>query len=516
MKIYYTDALGTARNDPLQANLIYNGLDTLVTYEVWQVLSEMLEADPIAKMTYDFTFAMLAPAFIMQRRGIAVDPAARVEATLQYQKIAKDRIALLERLSHAAVGVSIMAKKEPSKEKMKKLFYGSMELPVQYALDKATKEKKVTVNRDALEKLQEFLIARPFIALTLDIRDANKKLSVLRAPLDADNRMRFSYNPAGTSTGRWSSYENVVGGGTNGQNLTELIRRIFRPSEGLKFGNMDLKQAEAKCVAYNSADLKYIEACLSSDIHTYVARLCFPDYPWTGDNRKDRELAETIKVYRHFTIRDMAKRGAHATNYVAKPYALHKNIKIPVGLATDFQTRYFSVFVGVREYHFAVRRELVINRSLVTAAGRRLRFFGHPQSDDTLKQAVAGENQSLSGDILNMALYRMMELDEWLHPSPWRFRLLAQIHDAVLYEFDPQYEVEVQEKVRQLSRVPILVRDREMTLEPEVSSGWNWGKFNKKENIYGLREWTGRDDRDTPPPAAPPTAEQLLSVSLCN
>lgn len=46
-------------------------------------------------------------------------------------------------------------------------------------------------------------------------------LSVIKTPVEADGRMRCSYNPGGTETHRLSSSENVFGRGTNLQNLTK-------------------------------------------------------------------------------------------------------------------------------------------------------------------------------------------------------------------------------------------------------------------------------------------------------
>ena len=44
--------------------------------------------------------------------------------------------------------------------------------------------------------------------------------------------MRFSFNVAGASTGRWSSSENPMWTGTNGQNITDEMRRMFVADPG--------------------------------------------------------------------------------------------------------------------------------------------------------------------------------------------------------------------------------------------------------------------------------------------
>ena len=45
--------------------------------------------------------------------------------------------------------------------------------------------------------------------------------NVIQTLVEADGRMRCSYNPGGTETNRLSSSENVFGWGTNLQNLSK-------------------------------------------------------------------------------------------------------------------------------------------------------------------------------------------------------------------------------------------------------------------------------------------------------
>jgi len=127
-----------------------------------------------------------------------------------------------------------------------------------------------------------------------------------------NGRMHFGYHVAGTMTGRWSSSENVFGDGTNGQNLTDEMRRVFVADKGLKLCQLDLAQAESKLVAYLTLPFgrQYLDACNSGDLHTSVSKLVWPEL-FVGANETDKDVAKR-PFYRHFTYRDMSKRGGHA------------------------------------------------------------------------------------------------------------------------------------------------------------------------------------------------------------
>jgi DNA polymerase I-like protein with 3'-5' exonuclease and polymerase domains len=91
-----------------------------------------------------------------------------------------------------------------------------MRLPPQYNYDKKEKVEKLTTNIEALERLKEigpdaYLVCNFILAS----RDARERLKVTSKAIDEDGRMRFSFNVAGASTGRWSSSENPMWTGTN-------------------------------------------------------------------------------------------------------------------------------------------------------------------------------------------------------------------------------------------------------------------------------------------------------------
>ena len=90
----------------------------------------------------------------------------------------------------------------------KSFLYQTMRLPEQWLSFKGV--RRLSVNREVLEKLDQYLYARPFINTILAIRDLGKQLEIFESAIDPDGRFRAAYNIAGTETGRPSSSEKCI------------------------------------------------------------------------------------------------------------------------------------------------------------------------------------------------------------------------------------------------------------------------------------------------------------------
>lgn len=462
---------------------IYNGLDCCVTSEVHDVIVDQLDHN--TQLIYNFERACQAPALEMMVRGIRVDNYERFKLLHFYNK-QKERLDwILQKYAWAMNGQTLNPQ---SPKQLKEFFYDFMDLPEQYNFDKGV--RKVTTNRKALEALQAYRYARPIISVILKMRDLSGFISVLRTGVDSDGRMRFGFNVAGTETGRWSSNENAFGGGTNGQNITDKLRRIFVADDGYKMAYADLEQAESRVVAYIAKDLKYIEACESGDLHTQVAKLIWPELAWTDILKEDKKIAEG-NFYRHWSRRDMSKRGGHLTNYYGQPKSNAKNLNIAIETMKQFQTTYLTEFNGIKKWHNTTATELHSKGFLTTPLGRRRYFFGRRFDDATLREAIAYIPQSVVGDLLNLGMYRT-----------WRdvriAYLLSQLHDAILVQFKEEDEEEVLAKLIEKLTIPVEINGRTMVIPVEIKVGWNWASYdykNPEKNPDGLKVCPDGDDR---------------------
>lgn len=507
---------------------VYNGLDCCVTLEVFHELERQI--DPIATRTYEFSKALQAPILEMTMRGVLVDIGRRDEVLRLYTEQVERLQVQLNAIVSEGVGWS-----EPtvnttwwrSPAKLKTLFYDIMGMP-QVRKRNAKGAFVPTLNREALEKLSDYLLAEPIARHILTLRDLDKKRGFLRTSIDADSRIRTNFNIAGTNTGRLASSMSDFGTGGNLQNVDRELRSVFVADPGYKFANLDLEQGDARNVGAICWDLfvekygedfagSYLSACESGDLHTTVCRMSRPDLPWTGDAKKDREIAEQI-AYRQDSYRQLAKKLGHGTNYYGTPRTMAKHTKVETAIIEDFQHRYFDAFpvIGSADrddrtsdnWHNHVRSALQSTHTLITPFGRRRMFFGRSFEDSTIREAIAYAPQSMTADEIDTGL-----LNVWRQfPA---VQLLIQVHDSILLQYPEELEDEILPKLIQAMRVPLqLAKGREFVVPVDAKIGWNWGEViywsaadaakgkckadevgKPKDNPDGLIKWKGHDTR---------------------
>lgn len=467
---------------PHDRHLTYCGLDCCLTLEIFEVLEKQLREknEPWNALIYDFEKAMQGPALELMERGWLIDEEQRREAS---KFLNARKVKLQELLNDFARVLWDKPLNANSPAQLKAFFYDTMALPEQHSITQG--QRKVSTNREALEKLSQYFYARPLINVILAIRETVKKLSVLETEISSDGRMRTSYNVAGTETGRWSSSSSADGSGTNLQNITPELRRMFVADLGWKLCYLDLEQAESRVVGLliwrTCGDTTYLDACDSGDLHTTVSRLVWPHLGWTGDHKANKELAES-PFYRHFSYRDMAKRGGHGTNYFGTPRTMARHLKVDEKVMKDFQSAYFKAF-PIRLWHDWVRMELIKNQSLTTILGRKRTLLGRSGDDSTLREAIAYEPQSTVGDLLNLALWRIWKFEP-------RVQILGQIHDAVVFQYpdNPSIENDILSSCLNLTKIPLTSNGKTIIIPADLKTGFNWS-YKTPDNPRGLSKW---------------------------
>ena len=575
--------------DPNLIHQAYNGLDSAVTLRVHHALFETIRQrnDPCAATSYLFTRAMQGPAMDMMLRGIAINQRVRQDETLRLVQKRDRAQQLLDRLADAIWGPEEYTETVKTKElqapigkrgvplalrfvtvrstqlrtrprglnpnsspQLLAFFNIALKMPTEYEIRKTPLGSIRTASAadNALRKWAKFktrgpgisprdhsfdpvLFTQPFVSLILSIREIDKQLNVLRTPLDPDGRMRCSYNPVGTETGRWSSSKNAFGRGSNLQNISDEMRRIFNADDGFVLIDADLKQAESYLVAglvwQTTGDRTYLDACESSDLHTTVCTMTWPELDWTDDETQNRQIAE--RWYPNLgglSYRDVAKRIGHGSNYFGTPFGISQAVGIPGWIVDEFQHRYFAAFPRIKEWHAAVKAELRSSQTLDTPLYRRRIFFDRPNEDSTLRKAIAFVPQSTVAELLNLVLYRCWRrslrgnlalapvLDLALVPfapcsSPFLpIQLLLQNHDGFLFQTHESNSIPaiIQNVNEEFQRAAVpLKRPNGETLDLVIpagfSVGWNWAKIDPERRSFidgnpdGLAKWKGTDSR---------------------
>lgn len=554
----------------------YNALDSTITLRVHNALALNLRSrnEPHARTSYQFVRAMQGPALDMMMRGVAIQPLVRQDETHRYTAIRDKAQALLNHLADALWGPEAYEEITRTKElytpigkrgqplaprtrtvstrrdcvrprglnpnspaQVLAFFNVALGLPVEYEIRKtpAGSIRTPSANDKALRKwaqrrmkgpgvnvrdptVQPVNLAAPFVSLILTIRDAVKSLSVLNTALGPGGRMYCSYNVVGTENGRWSSSSSAFGTGTNLQNISPTMRRMFCADDGQRLISTDLEQAESYVVAgtvwEHTGDDTYWRAILSGDLHTTVCRMAWPELDWNDTLLHNRALADApYPDLRSYSYRDVAKRVGHGSNYGGSPYGIAEAVGIPSHIVEEFQRRYFAAFPAIPEWHNIIRALLQSDRYLDTPLARRRHFLGRPNEGGTQREALAFIPQSTVGELLNLIMLKCWYRSKLspTHPSHLPIQLLLQNHDAFL--FQTPMTVDLPTTIRAVNHefrtTPITFtragETRSMTIPGEFVTGWNWGYKDKGSdqaswkykdgNPDGLTKWGGSDSR---------------------
>lgn len=469
---------------------LYNCLDCCVTSEVHEILTRQLT--PETAHIYRFERDLQGPVMDMNTTGVKVDLTQRAKVIQELETQIADLDHNCQKLVKEAFGIANF--NAGSWQQKSYLLYEVLGLPVQYNF--AQGKRKPTTNRDALEKLSINYYAEPICNFILALQDKTKRLSTIKTSIE-NGRMYTTFSIAGTVTGRFASYGSAFDSGGNLQNWEEAIRRMFIADKGMKFGYIDLEQSDARALGGLCWNIfretrgesfagQYLNACESGDVHTSVARDCWPNMGWTGNLKDDKKIAEQ-PFYRQHSYRHMCKVLGHGTNFYGKPPRLHKETKVPIATVKDFQSTYFERLPVIPAFHTWCSQELFLRGQMVGLLGRPRQFWDRRDSDETLRQFISYGPQNATADVMNTGLINL-----------WRARIcqiLLQIHDALLIQYPEHLEDSIIPAANKLLQIPIpLAGGRTLVIPTDVKVGFNWAPFSG-DNPDGMKSYRGHDDR---------------------
>ena len=290
-----------------------------------------------------------------------------------------------------------------------------------------------------------------------------------------------------------------------------------RADDGYRAVSTDLEQAESRVVAglvwEATGDRGYLDACLSSDLHTTVVQMAWPERAWKpNDHAHNRTLADgPCDLHPSYTYRDVAKRIGHGSNYGGTPFGIAQAVGIPSPVVEAFQRRYFAAFPGIPAWHLHVRNQLQSNLYLDTPLLRRRYFFARPNEDSTLREAIAFVPQSTVAELLNMIMLKCWLRSFNANDPLFSLQLLLQNHDAFLFQIPMSHDLSV--TIHEVNHefttttIPFARGDEriDLAIPGEFVTGWNWAyadndpdktKWHFRDgNPDGLRKWKGSDER---------------------
>ena len=484
-KIIDTSAVIPEQLNAMEREWCYNGMDCMVTAEVLDAILPQL--DEHTSRTYDFSRDLQGPALEMRLRGVLIDQVRKNEVIDVYFEQIEQLSAQLETIVLEGVGLPSFNWRSP--KDVIHLLYDVLGIP-------APRGKRSS-NRDNLEKLDAYLIARQIVRHMLAMRDIQKKIDVLKTEIDPDGRMRTSYNIAGTNTGRFSSSFSEFGTGGNLQNIEELLRSIFIADQGHKFAKFDGAQIQSRIVGATEwnvlGDGTYLDVCESGDLHTTVAKMVWSELPWTGDLKKDRAIAEQ-PFYRHYDRRFMCKKLGHGANFDGQAETLAQEAHIPLTLSSEFLLKYHKAFPAHRQLRNWVEDEIWRTGTLIALDGRKRQFWGRRNDPKLVRDGLAYNAQSTEAWIVNNGMLNI-----------WAARdavMVMHEHDGLVVMYPEEKEDEVVPKIFEQLHFPMELKNGRQLLVPyDCATGWNRGKYDSKKNPDGLKDYVPGDQRKRSPAA---------------
>ena len=399
---------------------------------MWELYTDM-------EMPLVFTLAS------MEMAGVKMN----AEALKEYGDALAVQIAQLEERIYEQAGETFNIN---SPKQLGVILFEKMQLPG----SKKTKTGYST-SADVLEKLAP---EQPIIRDILEYRTLSKLKSTyadgLLTCLDADGRVRSTFQQTVTATGRLSSTDPNLQNIPVRMELGRMIRKVFVPQDGYVFVDADYSQIELRLLAHMSGDEVLIKAYNEAqDIHRLTASQVF-NVPFEE-------------------VTDIQRRNAKAVNfgivYGISSYGLSEDLSISPKEAKKYIDHYFETYPKIKAFLDGTVAKAKEEGCVKTLYNRR-RPVPELASSNFMQRAFGERiamNSPLQGTAADIMKIAMIRVDRRLRGM--KSRILLQVHDELLIETAPE-EVEVVKQILQeemSGAADLLVK-----LEIDVHTGANW------------------------------------------
>lgn len=460
--LYWKDL---AKTNDLYEYYKYCALDTWGT--AMTALGWLLEAPTWAKSNYLKEFPLLFPCHLCEMTGIKRDSAKLAEARVKIDGDIREARSSLDIM----LGVSNFNTNSPVQMKALLKILGCQDLETTSEPDLVKAAFRHPLNSRILNKVLDIRGWRKLVSTYLRTDDDITKTSKGGAK-EFNGRILYSLNPHGTDTGRLASREHHFWCGLQIQNIPrgKEVKSTLVADEGWLLYECDLEQAESRDTAYIVGDEGMIEAVSGTrDFHSLNAEAFFGiPYEEIFDDATGTQL--------NTPLRDVAKRTNHGANYnmeaimllltmgeaaVIKTKALLKLpkiwplIKVTQYLLDCFHTKYPKL-KGL--YYKRVISDVTTSNLLVGATGWTRYCFGNPSKNKRdLNAYVAHCPQSLNAMTLNEAFMKVFNTLVLDVAKSLNFKLLAQIHDSILFQVRVGHEY-LAEEVKSCMEIPVTAK----------------------------------------------------------
>lgn len=335
-----------------------------------------------------------------------------------------------------------------------KVLFETLGLPTQ-------RKTKSGYSTDA-ESLEAIAPLHPAIPLILDYRQVSKLnstyIDALIRKMDSVGRIHTTFDQVGTATGRISSNE------PNLQNIpvrTQMgrdIRRAFVAKPGHVLVDADYSQIELRILAHMSGDEAMCDAFnKDQDIHTRTAA-----------EINGVALSEVTSA-----MRSDAKAVNFGIVYGISDFGLARNIGTTRKRASDFITRYFERYPGVRGFMDSAVRSGYENGYISTLFGRRRQLpelkSGNANTRNFGERAAM--NTPIQGTAADIIKAAMVKVYEELIRRNFKARLVLTVHDELIIEAPEKEAEEIKLLLKQVMENVIKLK---VPLKCDIKIGYSW------------------------------------------
>lgn len=424
----------------------YAAEDAHVTYRLYEVLSEKLQAIPeLSNILHNIEMPVARVLTLMEEHGIELDLKFLDQLSIEF-------LSTIENLENQIIELAGQAFNVSSPKQVGEILFDKLGLKG----GKKTSTGQYSTSEAILEKIEH-----PISTLILEYRGLSKLKSTYTDGLQkqANNesgRVHTSYHQALTATGRLSSTDPNLQNIPIRAEIGRQIRKAFIAPKNRVLLAADYSQIELRLMAHFSQD----EALIHAFQH--------------GQDVHRRTAAEVLGIALEEVTHDQ-RRQAKAVNfgllYGMSEFGLIRQLGFSREESQNYIKQYFHRYPGIYEYMQRTRQLASEQGFVETLLGRRLYTPDIDARNMMVRKAAerAAINAPLQGSAADIIKIAMIEVDKILPKD--QAKMLLQVHDELVFEVDCDIADEL---APQLAQVMQSVVELSVPLIVEVGKGMNW------------------------------------------
>jgi DNA polymerase I-like protein with 3'-5' exonuclease and polymerase domains len=405
----------------------YNCLDVYYTSRVF--LAWLAEAPKYARDNYLQEFPVLIPCVLAEATGLLVD-------LPRFREIQADKTEVAER-ERLELGLNLATPNfNPGSSKQVKQL-----LNIIGCKDLSASSDDKTLKKCAYRHpYNEFLVDK----ITTYRKAAKLVSTYLKEDKIFCGRILYGLSPYGTDTGRLSSKSHNFWTGLQIQNIPRDggIKEFMIADPGFLLGEADYAQNESRTTGYITGDTVLIDNVESDlDFHKSNASMFFG----VAYDAVTKDLRQLAKPVNHGANYNMGPEVLVDTMGLINIFKAARMLRLP----SNYTARQVGAYllgcfaktykIVTHDYKVWIKYQVETHRLLRGATGWTRYCFGNPsKSKPSLNSYIAHPPQSLGAMLLNKAYVRVFN-EVWI-PHYANFKLCAQIHDSILFQYREGHE----------------------------------------------------------------------------